>query len=71
MKLVPTAEHPSNLDPTARIVAADPLCAWTVYAVRGGFVLAISGGRAALELFATQHDAQTAATQHTFTEVAA
>lgn len=60
MKLVSLSEHPSNLDPSARIVAAGPLCAWTIYSVKGGFVLVLTDGMAVLDLFPTEAAAHAA-----------
>lgn len=60
MRIVPLAEHPSNLDPSARIVAAGLFCAWTIFSVAGGFVLVLPGGVAALELFPTEAAAHAA-----------
>lgn len=60
MNLIPTSQHPSNLDPAARIVAADANCAWTIYSVTGGFVLTLRDGMAVDGLFPTQAAAQQA-----------
>jgi len=61
MQTIPLSEHPSNLDPTARIVAADRHLHWTVYSVRGGFVLALEGMRATPGLFSSDREAAEAA----------
>lgn len=62
MRLVRLSEHPNNLDPTARIVASGPLCAWTIFSVAGGFLLSLSDGQAVLEVFPTEAAAHAALT---------
>lgn len=57
---IPLSEHPSNLDPTARIVSEDRAGRWTVYAVKGGFVLTLAGLRAVPGLFASEREAHNA-----------
>lgn len=56
MKIIPTAEHPSNLDPTARIVWENRAALATVYRVKGGFVATVGVG-AYNTVFSTQGDA--------------
>jgi hypothetical protein len=41
--IIPLNEHPSNLDKTARIVAEDRAGTWTIYSVKGGFVVTLPG----------------------------
>lgn len=60
MNIVPLASHPSNPDKTARIVAEDRGGDWTIYGVRGGFVLTIWGSRAVEDLFPSEREARDA-----------
>jgi hypothetical protein len=63
MQIIPLAQHASNLDPSARVVAEDHSnCDWVIYAVTGGFVLTLRDGRAVDGLFPTQAAAQQAVT---------
>jgi len=50
------ADHPSNLDKTARLVSEDRAGRWSVYAVKGGFV-GIVDHRAIEGLFTNERDA--------------
>lgn len=52
MQMIPISEHPSNLDRTARLVLESVHDRWSVYSVKGGFVL-ITKGRAVVGLFPT------------------
>lgn len=57
MKIIPLASHASNLDKTAKIVASDRNLDWTIYSVRGGFVLTLHGLRAVDGLYPTEREA--------------
>lgn len=58
-QLIAIKDHPSNIDPSARIVAEDRLGRWSIYSVNGGFVLIVSH-KAVEGLFATERDAHEA-----------
>ena len=53
---VPTREHPSNLDLSATMVDGVRNVDWTVYRVKGGYLLT-ARGRAVRDLFASQAEA--------------
>ncbi len=57
MNIIPLSAHPSNLDKSAHIVAEDRRGDWTIYSVKGGFVVTIWGNRAVEALFPTQAEA--------------
>ena len=65
--IISTAKHPSNLDPTSRLVAGDRECRWSIYSVKGGYVLTLGydvaeGGRCVDGLFPSEMAARNALT---------
>lgn len=60
-KLIPTAKHPSNLDPTAELLNGRSREDFSIFKVRGGFMAITRGGLAFVDLFPTEDAARQAA----------
>lgn len=62
MRIIPTAQHESNKDTTARIVREDR-GRWTIYGVKGGFVATLPplGLKAIAGIFSSEREAIEAA----------
>jgi len=56
---IPIKNHPSNLDPTARLVSG-PREEYSIFSVRGGFVACVGANMALEGLFPSEAAARTA-----------
>lgn len=61
IKLIQTAQHPSNLDTTAELLNGRSRENFSIFKVRGGFLFVTREGLAPVELLPTEQAARDAA----------